>query len=364
MKISIQITLFIAGALLAYSPLSVAQDEVAKQETNVAQILSSVEQNFHKISELQVGSILVTTTTPSFFSVDDPNFPQSSLIAGRQVKIQSDLGVFSSGSAYVDQRILRLSPTNSLENKKRYWWEPGRAMNYMAIDKQEIVNKLGQRELVSEGKTSFYELPDLLVPFPALGKMQVASVATESYTGFFKALDLAPVKTEIYRGLKCWRLEWNTLSNKGQGFARKGFSLICPDRDYKELYREDVITNTDQKLPLQIASNKFAVEKLQKYGDYWIPSRVFRESKRVNFEGNEKVLTESFRITSLQADAVTTGLLFTPLFSPGTRVYFNVASSVGGKVDIAGGDIANLISRLQLGDFSDLQQEGGDLSQS
>ena len=164
------------------------------------------------------------------------------------------------------------------------------------------------------------------------------------------------VGTQDHHGLKCLRVEWG---EKGQTECQ-GHTLVCPSRGHRVLYEEYSVDIKEGNHAFTSDIRRMSVERIEQFGDAWVPTRVFDESRRMGTDGKPRVQTEKFWVVEFAPDAVTVDLLFEPLLSPGTAIFPKAAP---GRIEFAGGDITPLVAQLQSGDLSPLAEEVEDMSQ-
>lgn len=347
------------GAILvtvtACSTQGKPQNAVPDPLPPIQDVVAAMDQNVHKISNLKVRSIVVTATSPGLWS-EDQGKDTRLLVSGKEIQVRRSLGLLLDGKVFLDEHALKLTPTQMLEDERRYWFDKGRGIGYFSIDSLDVMSQTGQIERANRGVTTAYEDERPIVPFLALGKMQIAATTQDHSSLLDKGAQITGWQN--FHGLNCIKVEYQVTNTN----PYSGYALVCPQRDYKLVFNEQNSNSLDPKDRFKHSVDRFVVEQFAKYGDAWIPARVRHEWVRTTVDGQEKSLIEQFRVLEFQADAVTTDLLFEPLFAPGTRLYRNGMNAVGGKMEVVGGDVLSLVKKLQSGDFSILKENIEDLS--
>jgi hypothetical protein len=155
-----------------------------------------------------------------------------------------------------------------------------------------------------------------------------------------------------FQGLTCLRIAWDSPATPQQAFHTKGFALVCPSRDYKVLYREEETTYQEKTSPVLSEKDVLVVNQLTQYGDVWMPTLVNHEWEKVTADGKRSALSEIFRVVEFEPNALRDDSIFSPIFSPGTRVFRSGVTETGDKLEIAGGDTIALEQQLRTGNFS------------
>ena len=318
-------------------------------------VVASMNQNNLQFSNYRFRSIVVSTASPGYWGVPRA---LSVPIAGREVKIQSDLGLVDEGNLFLDQKIVRVQPFGSkaLESHNRYWKKKGETTSFISIDKDEIAGPGNQITLANGGKPTLYEKSQSFIPTASLTNMQITVDGKDG--GGLVGNNVRVTGQENFRGLDCLRVEWSA----SQPGDYSGFMLICPERSYKRVYIEQTSDNPTATLGVKKTVDKIAVEKLLKVDNAWIPSQVFHSATDTYVDGHTESLTDKFRLVEFTPDVVTTDLLFEPQPSPGVRIFRNAFGDNGGEMEVAGGSILALQDELSQGDFSILKEEVTDLS--
>ena len=221
------------------------------------------------------------------------------------------------------------------------------------MQRWDYLDKRGNIAQLEEGVPTVHQNTGEGIPFPDLGQMQMSRNTNVSRTRYLTAYDARVSGLQDFQGLPCIRLDWEKPAQGG--YDLKGFVLVCPSRDYKELYKENKAVSVSPGNTVKSFAKVTTVNELKKYGDSWIPSDVSYESQ--DFYENKEVrsLQQRFRVVDFQIDPDTS--LFSPLFSPGTRVFTGTPTGGDAALNVAGESIAKLSARLRGGDFSPLKVE-------
>ena len=347
--------LVLAGALTA---TSVADAQDVRALPTFSQVLSAMDQNAVKVSNFQVRSIMVTVTSPQFWGEPDEKLNPATLIKGKEVKIQRNLGVADIGKIFLDQLTTRLTPIQNLQEHMKYWLDEEKGINTSLMQQWDYLTNQGRVDQLNAGVPTAHPNAGQGIPFPDLGHLQIRRNSTSKRTTYLTAYDANITGLQEFRGLSCLRLNWEKPAMGG--YNLKGFVLVCPSRDYKELYKENEAVSVSPGNTVKRFTQVTTVNELKKYGDSWIPTDVSYERQDF-YENNEvRSLQQRFRVVDFQIDPDTT--LFSPLFSPGTRVFQGTPTGGDSSLSVAGGDIFDLAATLRTGDFSPLKADTKDLA--
>ena len=125
------------------------------------------------------------------------------------------------------------------------------------------------------------------------------------------------------------------------------------------MLREELIRYLNNPTIKQ-SSEKTLVESFKKIDNAWLPSQTLLQITNTGVDNSQKTLVEKYRLLEFKPESVAVDLLFEPLLSPGTLIYH---LGEGARVEVAGGDTADLVTRLQEGDFSIFKEDIKELNQ-
>ena len=342
-------------ALMSFMNVAVAQiapgEKPPVPEPRLEATLNGIRQNSRKVQNFRVRTITLVKTPPNFWAEGAPPATPRTLVAGYDVRIRKDLGFFLDGRTHLDQLQVRIlpSPLTSLFDHRQYWQDKEAGISYTLTENAQILQD-GQVRLLNAGFPTAYEKENLRIPFTVFALMQIASRPERDLGADYLGTQL--VGEQQFQGLPCLRLEWDFPAGRQFAYRVKGFALVCPSRDYKVLYRQEESTSEEKTTPTRSEKDVLVVEQLTQYGDAWMPSRVSHQWSKVAADGETSTLSEVFRVLEFEPNAVRDDSIFSPIFSPGTRVFRAGADKAGNKLEIAGGDTTALEGSLSTGDFS------------
>lgn len=334
------------------------QTNVPQKTQDVEKVVLSIEQNSRSIAEFSMRSVSVTSTSPHFWG--EMSKKPLDLISGNHLEVISSFGLVSGRNIYLARKNTKLSPTIKLVDKTRFWNSESIGKSYQAIDVNQFLTSDSKVGVANGGNSVYYERnSDQIIPFTDLERIQhLESTEKQDYLREIMP-DISVAGRQIYQGLECIKLQWKG-GNVNSSF--EGYCLVCPSRNYRQLYNESNIKYSQSALPRIERHDIMNVEKLTLYTNTWIPSQVYSSTTFKNIDGTEDSLIEKFRVVEFNANDLTIGLLFQPLFPPGAKLYQNGFIGAGGKLSIIGGDTSALEDTLQKGDISILKKENNNLS--
>jgi hypothetical protein len=353
------LTTFIAFFAFSYPVTALkAQTDNPKALPELEQVLTAIDQNALKVPKFQVRSVITRVTSPLFWGEAFKPPTPALIVQGKEIRVQQDLAVNDNGRLFVDQLVTYVATIGNLQEHTKYWLDPDQGIGYFLQEKIDYLTKEGTIAQLNDGLPTAHKDTKVRVPLPALGHMQMENEATSKRSEYLRFYGARVTGVQEFGQLQCIRLDWSIAPGKGS-YAVKGHVLVCPSRDYKEVYKEVQATSNKPDEPVRQYTEKRVIESFKRFGDAWLPTSARFERQDFYEQGEVRSLQESFRVVSFQSEEETEINIFKPLLSAGTRVF---ESGGEAKVEVMGSDIAELLQQLRAGNFSSLKEEVRDLS--
>ena len=292
-----------------------------------------------KINNFRGRFAFSVVSSPDFASPQTPTAAKidSSLINGKHVVLTQKLVLWKGDQIFIDNRITRLTPTSSVSGGEK-WWSDGE--NSWWLPEQPNGDNPIATNLETPVPATIFD--PLQIAGPQASNLNFRPYALKRYGARI-------VGKEQFDGLDCLRVEYD-FAPKGRDESVRGYTLICPERDYKEVFREHHLS-TGEKTGVREVITKRTVRQFTKFQGMWLPSASSFEWQDVFADGQVRLSRlEEFRIVELQIGAVENESALAPLWSPGTLIYRSGVEDV----EVAGGDLSNLEEQLQDGKFEAL----------
>jgi len=325
----------------------------------ITSITDAMNLNSKKITNLKMRSLTVNVTEPDFIPtlLSNKAVNQPLTVHGKFVEINRQLILLDGDNKFIDENPIVVGDKVILKTRDKYWYNADKDQTTHLIETIQSLDSKGEVKPTPPNGVDpvAYEGPDSNLPIGPVEDLQIYVKGLTRLVTFPENAKV--VGFQNYHGLKCIRIEWGEKDKS----SNWGYDLVCPDRDWKNIYSEGYI---DEGLPqYKRFYQKTAVEQLQKVEGNWIPFSVYQETQKIGYKGEINTSRRQVKILNFDLDAVNGNVLFAPLLSPGTVLIGADTSSPSSSASAIGGSINHLLDQSQSGDFSFMDENIGDLGQ-
>jgi len=335
--------LVLAGSALGADPPPVANKGSA---VPLDFVFAGMEKGRKAVTDFRAYTVVAKAIDPRVLDPDAiPQKDDPLLINGKFVEVEKQLEVRQGDCAFVDQLTKRITPTSNKVRYTRYWfnggtlymqlWEPWMKQPApVAYERQAPTMPLGLDHLQVEAPDSLRHQWPLRTQTLRKNRARV-------------------VGWETFGDLQCIRLDCDYEIAQGDGTISSNTEsvLVCPERDFKEVFSERRGQYGNPADTVKEASHKTTVSRFQRYGETWLPAEVHTEMYWITSDGKSSLVWESlFRVVEMEIGASKANNIFVPLFTPDTTVY-----SLDGTTRSMGGDTRGMEDALQKGNLSVLK---------